>query len=184
MLGYLAHRRQHTIHLRQQVAHLGGQVQYSYQFDENGFNSEITAPLSWLSSWISDSLIQPWHIDLWQTNTKDSDLLSLEGVGNVRLLSLGLNGITDEGTIAISKMVKLTGLGLEGNPITDRGVAHLSGMSRLEDLGVDGTLITDRCIDDLCKLPSLRHLNIQSTEISAEGARTLQKRLPRCQIEY
>src|SRR6185436_4792945 len=105
-------------------------------FDEYGFNAQIPAPLSWFSSWISDSLIHPWHIELWSKNTKDSDLLSLDDVRDIRLLSLGLNGITDKGTIAISKMVKLTGLGLEGNPITDLGVANLSGLNCLENLGI------------------------------------------------
>jgi hypothetical protein len=184
ILGYMAHRRQLTLNLRQQVARLGGHIEYSYQFDEHGFNPKIPAPLSWLSSWISDSLIHPWHIELWQTNTKDSDLLSLDGVTDIRLLSLGLNPIADKGTIAISKMVKLTGLGLEGTHLTDVGVANLSGLNCLEDLDLGGTLVTDECIDDLCKLSSLRHLNIDGTKISAEAARTLQMRMPRCQIEY
>ena len=109
----------------------------------------------------------------------------LENLCNMsQLIYLGLRGnpITDAGARHLFKLKNLEGLYLGETQVTDRTIAEIAHLSRLQKLWLHDLPITDEAIDYLAMLKQLRELHIYATNISAQGARTLQQSLPKCRV--
>jgi Leucine-rich repeat (LRR) protein len=145
-------------------------------------------------------------LNLYRTPLGELGVNLLSKSKSIALLPIGKAGVTDLGLEYLCKMGQLTYLGLRGNPVTDKGARHLSKLSKLEGLYLGETKVTDRTIakiahlsrlqklwlhdlpitdeavSHLTKLTELKEVHIYATNISAQGAKTLQKSLPRCRV--
>ncbi|MCA1557117.1 MAG: hypothetical protein LC731_01100, partial [Acidobacteria bacterium] len=66
-----------------------------------------------------------------------------------------------------------------GTRVTDEGLTNLKAMTRLKKLSLFRTAVSDAGIAHLKVLVNLETLLIGGSRISAEGAKELQKALPR-----
>src|SRR5262249_44066072 len=74
-------------------------------------------------------------------------------------------------------------LWLERNALTDAGGKHISGLGKLEELNLsDNRKVTDGSVAVLKTLRRLKTLNVRWTGISDEGAGALARALPGCKI--
>jgi len=145
-------------------------------------------------------------LNLYRTPLGEQGVNLLSKSRSISLLPIGKAGVTDLGLEYLCKMGQLTYLGLRGNPVTDKGARHLSKLSNLQGLYLGETNVTDRTIAEiahlsrlqklwlhdlpisdeavshLAKLNELKEVHIYATNISAQGARTLQSSLPRCRV--
>ncbi|MDG1131785.1 MAG: hypothetical protein P8N21_03735 [Opitutales bacterium] len=145
-------------------------------------------------------------LNLYRTPLGELGVNLLSKSKSIALLPIGKAGVTDLGLEYLCKMDQLTYLGLRGNPVTDKGARHLSKLSKLEGLYLGETKVTDRTIakiahlsrlqklwlhdlpitdeavSHLTKLTELKEVHIYATNISAQGARTLQQSLPKCRV--
>ena len=145
-------------------------------------------------------------LNLYRTPLGEQGVNLLSKSKSIALLPIGKAGVTDRGLENLTKMSQLTYLGLRGNPVTDKGARHLSKLSNLQGLYLGETNVTDRTIAEiahlsrlqklwlhdlpisdeavshLAKLNELKEVHIYATNISAQGARTLQSSLPRCRV--
>ena len=145
-------------------------------------------------------------LNLYRTPLGEQEVNLLSKSSNIVLLPLGKVGVTNRGLENLCKMSQLTYLGLRGNPITDAGARHLSKLKNIEGIYLGETQVTDRTIAEIAHLSrlqklwlhdlpitdeavshiamlkQLREVHIYATNISAQGARTLQKSLPRCRV--
>jgi len=145
-------------------------------------------------------------LNLYRTPLGEQEVKLLSKSSSIVLLPLGKVGVTNRGLENLCKMSQLTYLGLRGNPVTDKGAQHLSKLSNLQGLYLGETQvtdqtvteishlsqleklwlhdlpITDKAIGHLAKLTQLKEVHIYGTNISAQGARSLQESLPKCRV--
>jgi len=145
-------------------------------------------------------------LNLYRTPLGEKGVNLLSKSKSIALLPIGKAGVTDLGLEYLCKMGQLTYLGLRGNPVTDKGAKHLSKLTKLEGLYLGETQvtnqtvteiahlsrlqklwlhdlpITDEAIVHLSKLKRLKEIHIYATNISARGAQSLQKSLPKCRV--
>ena len=145
-------------------------------------------------------------LNLYRTPLGEQGVNLLSKSKSIALLPIGKAGVTDLGLEYLCKMGQLTYLGLRGNPVTDKGAKHLSKLTKLEGLYLGETQvtnqtvteiahlsrlqklwlhdlpITDEAIVHLSKLKRLKEIHIYATNISARGAQSLQKSLPKCRV--
>lgn len=145
-------------------------------------------------------------LNLYLTPLGEQGVNLLSKSRSISLLPIGKAGVTDLGLEYLCKMGQLTYLGLRGNPVTDKGAQHLSKLSNLQGLYLGETQvtdqtvteishlyqleklwlhdlpITDKAIGHLAKLTQLKEVHIYGTNISAQGARSLQESLPKCRV--
>ena len=145
-------------------------------------------------------------LNLYRTPLGEQGVNLLSKSKSIALLPIGKAGVTDLGLEYLCKMGQLTYLGLRGNPVTDKGAKHLSKLTKLEGLYLGETNVTDRTIAEiahlsrlqklwlhdlpitdeaivhLSKLKRLKEIHIYATNISARGAQSLQKSLPKCRV--
>jgi hypothetical protein len=103
-------------------------------------------------------------------------------MGQLTYLGLRGNPITDAGARHLSKLKNIEGIYLGETQVTDRTIAEIAHLSRLQKLWLHDLPITDEAINHIAMLKQLREVHIYATNISAQGARTLQKSLPRCRV--
>jgi uncharacterized protein (TIGR03067 family) len=91
-------------------------------------------------------------------------------------------GISDADLVHLEGLKNLRKLTLDHTPISDAGLAHLKGLTRLEELSLMGTKVGDAGLAHLRGLTSLRSLNITDTRVTKKGITELQKALPKLKI--
>lgn len=85
---------------------------------------------------------------------------------------------------SVAKFTNLRRLDLQGcSTITPEGFAHIGSMTKLHTLLLDGCPITDSSLVHLSKLSCLRVLTIVDTQVTFEGVRELQKKLPKLDVQ-
>jgi hypothetical protein len=196
----------------QRIEHLGGTVLYDFQVvNRQEFTVDPKAksqvPSILLRHLGRDLFHDVWLIDLTSTNVQDSDLESigrlaklenlslsktritgaglahLEELQSLRCLCLWQTPIDDTALMHIADLVNLEQLLVSETNVTDAGLIHLERLTRLEKwLGLDGTQVTDRGLERLVNLKRLRALNVRFTPVTPNGARLLQKALPKTEI--
>jgi hypothetical protein len=91
-------------------------------------------------------------------------------------------GFSDGCLIPIQGLVNLRRLSLAGNPITDAGLARLEKLTNLDDLDLAATEITDAGLEHLQSLRKLTALNLGGTRVTPEGVKRFQAAIPGCEI--
>jgi Leucine-rich repeat (LRR) protein len=153
--------------LRQQravdaVHKLGGMVVYDYQVDSSGEYVPGEEP-PW-PRWLRD-IFGPHYFDT---------------VVAVNLQDLQ---VSDDDLRCLTDLTRLYGLALGNTNVSDGSLQYIEGLSELRGLGLYDTQITDASIEHLARLANLESLLIGGTHITDEGAATLHRRLPHCEIE-
>ena len=98
----------------------------------------------------------------------NSGLAALEGMKNLRSLSLAGSKITDGGLSHIKGLTELRRLNL-GKLITDAGLEHLKDLTNMEDLDLAGNKITDAGLKHLAGMKKLKRLDLSNTLITDAG---------------
>jgi len=137
---------------------------------------------SWLTNILGADIFRT--VTLMQCNAPGNSFsYGADDDGNIFVDRTYKCGLAKEDLKSVGQLRYLRFLSLEANPVTDEGVVHLEKLSRLETLNLSNTAITDRSLNVLIKLPKLRDLDVSGTNISADGVKTLQKRLSDCEIK-
>jgi DNA-binding beta-propeller fold protein YncE len=121
----------------------------------------------------------------------------LEGLRNLKSLTLHMSLVTDAGMQSLARLTKLEQLDLESGPITDVGLSQLRGLvklrklllnrtkitdaglvqvvglTNLEELGLDHLPITDAGLAHLRGLKNLKELDLESTAVTDRGLASL-----------
>ncbi|QDU41792.1 Leucine Rich repeats (2 copies) [Symmachiella dynata] len=128
------------------------------------------------------------ELALDDTDISDSGLLTLGNLHDLRKLWLSNTKITDDGLRALEKMPHLEILDLTGTNATDAGVRkfvsnHTSKLAALRSLFLYNTRITDQLLPHLRGLGKLEYLDLNGTAVTWKGIRTLEEKIPGCEIQ-
>ncbi len=125
------------------------------------------------------------NLDLSNTQVTSRGMAHIAKLKNLKYLSLWNTRVDDEGLQYLAGLDNLYALILDGTRVTDKGLIHLEGLVNLEEwLGLTGTGVTDAGLEHLKGLVKLRNLNLRQTNVTADGARELQRALPKADISY
>jgi outer membrane protein assembly factor BamB len=122
----------------------------------------------------------------------DVGLAALKPLGQLEVLSLYGNRVTNEGMQYVAEFEKLRVLDLSLVGINDSGVQALSPLEDLEQLyllyntGFAGPLLTDQCIPTIQSFEKLQHLNLVGAKVTDESVDRLLslKDLSELEIQY
>lgn len=101
--------------------------------------------------------------------TTDRDLVALEGLPDLEILTLGGPQITDAGLSHLNRLSRLRELSLLKAKVTGSGLAHLKGLTHLEKLSLYNCPIMDASLAHLKEIPTLRTLNLNQSPVSDAG---------------
>jgi hypothetical protein len=125
------------------------------------------------------------NLNLANTNITGSGLVHLEGLKNLRYLSLWNTPVDDVELESIKGLTKMYALVLDGTNVTDAGLAHIEGLANLEEwLGLANTQITDAGLYHLEGLTKLQSLNVRLTKVTDAGVEELKRALPNTDISH
>jgi hypothetical protein len=119
---------------------------------------------------------------LGQTKVGDQGLVHLKNLKQLDFLVLEKTQVTDAGLAHLKGLANLRVLYLDNAKITDAGLAHLEGLTKLQFLELGNTLVTDAGLARLKGLPQLQEVSVGGTKVTAEGAKDLQKSLPKVEV--
>ena len=115
-------------------------------------------------------------------NVTDAGLAHLEGLTQLRFLSLGERKITDAGLAHLKGLTELRFLGLSGGEITDAGLRHLGALSKLEIVNLEDLRCGDAGLAHLAGKP-LTNLVVTNCPITDAGLAVV-KALPALSLVY
>lgn len=120
--------------------------------------------------------------------------LAASDLSRTQILRLSRAGkLTDAALSSIlSRAPHLAALRLDGAKITDKGLLDLTNAvslqrlaaTTLRELDLGSTKITDKSVPTLAALSGLTLLRVAATKVSAEGASTLKRALPGCNVAH
>jgi Leucine-rich repeat (LRR) protein len=119
----------------------------------------------------------------------DALLTNLNGLTSLDFLAVRGENLTDRGLSNLANMESLEELYLSGPKISDAGLACLKGLSKLKYLDLSGVSITDAGLVHLESLQRLEHLQLRGflletrAKVTADGAKSLHAKLPKCRID-
>jgi hypothetical protein len=100
----------------------------------------------------------------------DAGLAHLKSLTSLRMLNLGVVGLSNTGCAHLAGLSSLDSLSLWGNPaVTDDGLEHLKGLTKLTALDLNGTRLTNAGLEHISGLTSLRRLIIMNTQVTDAG---------------
>lgn len=115
------------------------------------------------------------------TDVTDDDLAILKNLPSLETLILSRTDISDAGLKHLKGLTSLRQLNLPART-TDHGLKHLERLAKLQTLYLIDTQISDAGLKYLKGLQSLRVVLLNGTRVTADGARDLQRALPRARI--
>ncbi len=119
-----------------------------------------------------------YGIDFGSTGSRFSDMSVLVEMANLRNLNIAKTEVTDFSSLAV--FTKLEFLDLTGTQI--RALSPLRELKNLTWLDLEGTLVTDAELKHLKELNSLQLVSVYNTNVTDEGAASLRKALPDCNL--
>jgi Leucine-rich repeat (LRR) protein len=97
-------------------------------------------------------------------------LVNLQGMKNLRSLSINFSNITDDKLIFLSKLKTLEKLQLHSNKkITGEGLVNLKDLMSLRELVFWSTPINNDALKNIGRFSSLEVLNLEGTNVTDEG---------------
>jgi len=82
----------------------------------------------------------------------------------------------------LAGLQELSNFSFSGPSVTVQGLKEIAKLEKLTYLDLMFAPVTDKELKDLARLEKLSLLNVMSTKVTAEGAKKLQKALPKCKI--
>jgi Leucine-rich repeat (LRR) protein len=112
------------------------------------------------------------YLGFYDNQVTDADLAHIEGLDQLKLLSISRNPIADAGFEGLSD--ELISSIRSRRPITVAGWEHLKGLARLQTLVLDDADITDAGLKNLEGMTQLRCLSLKGTRITDAGLKHLE----------
>ncbi|XP_031108758.1 toll-like receptor 13 isoform X3 [Ipomoea triloba] len=112
-------------------------------------------------------------LNIGYNDITDECLTHLQGLTKLESLNLDSCRIGDDGLANLAGLVNLKNLELSDNKIESDGIQHLSGLTNLEDLNLSFTLVTEDGLRNLSGLRSLKSLNLDIRQITDSGLAAL-----------
>ena len=112
-------------------------------------------------------------VDFSDTHIDDGAVKVVEGLTELKSLTLAHTQVTDAGLKHIEGLTKLRSLLLHDTRVTDAGMEHIKALVHLQYLILDDTQVTDASLKQIGGLMELRHLGLDNTRISDEGLKQL-----------
>ncbi|MDX1941722.1 MAG: chitobiase/beta-hexosaminidase C-terminal domain-containing protein [Saprospiraceae bacterium] len=125
------------------------------------------------------------HAEIFVQQAYQSSYLQELTSVQAQLVSLNLTNmpIQDEDLKTIAKFDNLEKLILNGTAITGQNLAELKRLKKLQTLGLSSTSVDKVNIQVIKDFPALQKVYVWNTRISAEDLKTLQKDLPKIQLD-
>lgn len=108
--------------------------------------------------------------------------VSLESLGELRVLSAWGCGFDDARLRQVAKLTKLERLKISENDFGDRGLAELTALPALRELDIGHTEVTEASIPALSRMKTLRKLTLPN-RFGAVAVAELKRGLPDCEID-
>lgn len=109
----------------------------------------------------------------------DAHLAAIGTLGQLHVLGIPGNPITDDGLAHLTRLKQLRTLHISFcGELGDEGLKHIAKLPRLEQLSAQGTQITDAGLPYLHTMPYLRDVSVLGSKHTREGLRELRKALP------
>jgi hypothetical protein len=182
------------------IRNAGGTVGYDFQYDESGESTLAFAPA--IPAWLLDllgldffsssvsvrfdgdlpegrldclrSLPQIRYLEVGETiEVSNEDLGNVEGLTQLRTLSLGDGKLTDEGLEHLKGLQQLQFAHLTNTRITGSGLRHLAGLEKLESLEMNDAAVAGPAFAYLREAPRLAQLSLRSAKIDGAGWKSL-----------
>jgi len=153
-------------------------------------------------------LLRLQTLQLSETNVSDAGLAHLRTLRDLNELTLRATAITDAGLAPLNDLRHLRNLLLVHTQISGIGLAHLrdllglesldlmwtrvgdealptlGGFPRLSTMSLHGTRLRGEGLEHLAKLDGLKTLKLTMTDVPADKAEELRRRLPNCQLTH
>lgn len=148
---------------------------------------ELPAVVVWAESFLGrDFFYEPTLVYGSGSDITDDDLKHLasfrQGDGIELDVSLDNTSVTDAGLQYLTDVPTIHSLRLGSTRVTDAGLRHLKRLPRLRSLALDGTWISDAGLEQLTEIADLENVVLWDTNVTPDGAKTLQAALPNCDI--
>ena len=114
----------------------------------------------------------------------DASLAKIKTLDSLLVLDIWDAPITNAGLAELSEMTQLRALGIRDTRVTDDGLKHLSKLTSLKELNLTLTGVTDAGMKHLTGLKSLHALGLDDTAVTGTGINELQVALPLCKIAW
>jgi hypothetical protein len=182
-LGWFIHTAQVQREAVATIRRGGGQVLYDWEFrDGRPIGKPEPWWPRWLGDLIGvDYLGHPVFASLGDKAT-DSDLATVGRL--MRLESLNLRAIdrsssvTDDWLTHLEGLTELRSLSLSNTRVTDAGLAHVEGLTNLRQLFLIDTAVTDAGLRHLRPLRRLERVWVDGTTVTDAGMSELQQAIP------
>jgi Leucine-rich repeat (LRR) protein len=135
---------------------------------------------------ITDAHLEPLQgltnlrsLSLISTQVTGGGLAHLLPLTKLKRLSLyNSANVQDPGLLYVARFKQLESLNLNYTKITDAGLAHLKTLTSLENLDLYGTGVTDAGVVHLKALKSLKTIDLRTSGVTNAGQEELLKALP------
>ena len=148
------------------------------QYLELGGNRELTG--RGLSATLLER--QPWYLSVYGTACGDEFAREIAQVKSLRFLGLGKSNITDAGLPELARLTGLETLELQETQVRSAGLAALKPLVNLKTLDLSQAAVDDSAVDVSRGFAGLQVLKIKGTQLSEQGLKSIQAKLPNCQI--
>lgn len=103
-------------------------------------------------------------------------------VSHLVSVDLSATKITDAAVAGLATAKNLQLIRLAETGVTDACIDTLLGLPALESVNLYGTKVTDVGVSKLSAMPNLKRLYLWKTAVTPEAIKTLQEKLPKCEI--
>jgi hypothetical protein len=161
----------------------GGNVLYDCEPDPYSAPGIRTPSPTWLRELFGEDLFADVAVvSPFPKDVSDAGLDRLEGLTQLRQLSLDGTEVTDAGLEHCKALTQLQVLNLSLAEASDAGLEHLKGLTQLHQLCLNGTKVSGAGLEYLKRLPRLSKLFLSRIQVTRAGVKKLQQALPNCLI--
>lgn len=155
-------------------------VQAAHSAEVTKLQAKYPGVLTWVSQ--SDGTLSLNTAGM-RADFKDVDLKNFQPLSALMShVDLTAASVTDASASVLASMTALQSLRLAETQITDQSLSSIVRLKGLESLNLYGTAITDDGVLQLAALPQLKHLYLWGSQVTPAAVKTLQAKLPDCEI--
>ena len=108
-------------------------------------------------------------IVFFSANAGDPGMVHLQGLRELRDLTINSIGLTDQGLENIKSLTSVEKLNLTNTNITDAGLEHIKDWPKLKTLRLDRTKVTDAGLKTVQQMAALEELYLVGTSVTDAG---------------
>ena len=123
------------------------------------------------------------RLTLNKSGVSDKELAAIAGCKELRELVIPESILTDAGLAEVEKLPLLEKLDIsDASKVTDKGISHILKLERLEELHLNKTSITDKGMLELKPLEGLRSLSVGGTKVTQAAAEKFPDMMPNLRV--